>query len=87
MSPNHPEYADLKTGARLVTERYFRVSHRSLEKWPLAIRLLNGRRHVKTSDLFARAEAMIADAPSTMSNSALHHSRRMPRLVVADGSK
>jgi hypothetical protein len=82
--PNHPEYADLKTAARLVTERYFRVSHRSLEKWPLAIRLLNGRRHVKTSDLFARVEALIANAPPVMTNSSLHSSRRKPRLVVAE---
>jgi hypothetical protein len=80
MSPNHPEYADLKTGARFISERYFRVSHRSLEKWPLAIRLINGRRHVRTADLIAYAEAMIGNAPAVMMNSSLHRSRR-PRLV------
>ena len=87
MSPNHPEYSDLKTGARLVTELFFRVSPRTIEKWPLAIRLINGRRHVKTSDLFARAEALIVNAPPVMANSALHHSRRKPRIVVAEQSK
>jgi hypothetical protein len=87
MSPNQPEYADLKTGAQLVSKRFFRVSARTLEKWPLAIRLINGRRHVRTADLLSRAEAMIAGAPAVMTNSHLHSSRRKPRLTVAEGSK
>jgi hypothetical protein len=87
MSANQPEFLDLKSSARLITERYFRVSARTLEKWPVSIRLLNGRRHVRTADLIARAEAMIAAAPPVMANSALHNSRRKPRLVYADGSK
>lgn len=87
MPPNHPEYTDLKTGARFISERYFRVSHRSLEKWPLAIRLINGRRHVRTADLIAHAESMIADAPPVMVNSPLHRSRRPRLVVIAEGSK
>jgi hypothetical protein len=87
MSPNHPEYADLKSAARIISGRYFRVSPRTIEKWPLAIRLVNGRRHVRTADLIAHAKAMIGNAPAVMMNARLHGSRRKPRLVIAEGSK
>ena len=84
---NLPEYSDLKTGARFITERFFRVSPRTIEKWPVAIRLINGRRHARTADLFSHAKSLISAAPSIMSNSALHHSRRKLRLVVAEPPK
>jgi hypothetical protein len=87
MSPNYPRFVDLKTGARIITERFFRVSPRTVEKWPVAFRIINHRRHVETADLIARAEALILSAPPVMRNSALHNSRRKPRLVVAEGSK
>ena len=84
MSANDPRFVDLKTGARIITERFFRVSPRTIEKWPVAFRIINRRRHAETVDLIARAEAMIAAAPLIMTNSSLHHSRRRPRLMVVE---
>lgn len=58
-----PVRVDRKTGAELVTKLYFRVSDRTLERWPLPWRRINGRAHVETSLLFAEAERRLADAP------------------------
>lgn len=53
-------------GAELVTRFYFKVSPRSLERWPIAWRRLNGKAHGDTVDLFRHAEAVVANAPATM---------------------
>ena len=42
-----PKRVDRKTGAKLVTDRFFPVSHRSLEAWPLTWRHVNGKALVK----------------------------------------
>jgi hypothetical protein len=82
MPSDLPRFSTLKTGAQLVTRLYFPVSPRTIEKWPVAFQIINGRRSVKTAELIAHAESMIADAPPVMANSPLHHSRRKLRLVV-----
>ena len=87
MSSDHPRFSTLKTGARLISERYFPVSPRTVEKWPVAFRIINGRRSAETADLIAHAESMIAGAPPVMANSPLHHSRRKPRLVAIEAEK
>lgn len=38
--------------ADLVTERYFEVSQRTLERWPLNWRLVNGKSHCEVAELF-----------------------------------
>jgi hypothetical protein len=48
--------------AELVTRYYFKTSPRTLERWPLTWRKLNGRAHCYTHDLLAIAEAMLAGA-------------------------
>jgi hypothetical protein len=53
-------------GAALVTQFYFKVSPRSLERWPIAWRRLNGKAHGDTVDLFRHAEAVVAGAPAIM---------------------
>lgn len=50
--------------AELVTERFFKVSPRSLERAPLQWRLLNGRAHVETAELFAWAQEVLDAAPA-----------------------
>ena len=45
--------------AALVTRYFFRVSPRTLERWPVAWRRLNGRAHADVIDLFAVAAAMV----------------------------
>ena len=51
-----PVRVDRETAAKLLTKYYFRTHRRSLERWPLAWRLLNGRAHCETAELFAVAE-------------------------------
>lgn len=49
--------------AELVSERYFKISRRSLERAPLQWQILNGKAHVETAALFAWAETVVAAAP------------------------
>jgi hypothetical protein len=62
--PGLPQRVDRRTAAALLTQHMFPVSHRTLEAWPLAWRVVNGKAVVKTEDLFAVAEAKLAAAPS-----------------------
>jgi hypothetical protein len=52
--------------AKLVSQYFFQVSPRSMERWPMRWRRLNGRSHCETSELFAIAGAMLAAAPPVM---------------------
>lgn len=58
-----PRFVDRRRGAALVTARYFAVSPRSLERWALTWRRVNGRAVCETAELLALAERMIAAAP------------------------
>jgi len=49
--------------AQLLTRYFFETSPRTLERWPLRWRRLNGRAHCETRELFALAEAMLSAAP------------------------
>lgn len=59
-----PIYVDRQRGAALVTRFLFPVSHRTLERWPLTGRVVNGRLVFPTADLFAHALAMVDAAPA-----------------------
>jgi hypothetical protein len=61
-----PVWVPRVAGAKLVTDHYFQISPRTLERWPLAWRLLNGRAHCTTAELFAEAERRLASAPVVM---------------------
>ena len=52
-----PRYVDRKTLAAIITDQYFPVSPRTLEKWPLLIRKVNGAAVCKTADAMAIAAA------------------------------
>jgi hypothetical protein len=54
------------TAAALVSKYYFKISPRTLERWPLTWRRLNGKAHCETAELFAHAELMLAEAPPVM---------------------
>jgi hypothetical protein len=58
-----PARVDRQTGARLVTERFFPIGPRALERWPLQYRIVNRRALVETAELFAVAERMLKSAP------------------------
>jgi hypothetical protein len=53
--------------AELLTRYFFETSPRTLERWPLRWRRLNGRAHCETRDLFAIAQSKLAAAPAVMS--------------------
>jgi hypothetical protein len=69
---NAPDLSDLPVrvprdkAAKLVSQYFFQVSPRSMERWNLAWRRLNGKAHCETAELFARAGAMLAAAPPMM---------------------
>ncbi len=58
-----PVNVDRRTGAELVTRYLFPVSHRTLERWPLTGRVVNGRLVFATAELFAHARALVDAAP------------------------
>jgi len=55
-----------ETAAALLSRYYFEVSPRTLERWPLKWRRLNGRAHCETGQLFAVAESILATAPAVL---------------------
>ena len=60
-----PVRVDRKRGAKLVTDRFFPVSSRTLEVWPLPWRHVNGKALCEVADLFAFAQAKLDAAAST----------------------
>ena len=69
-TPNLPARIDRKRGATLVTERFFPISHRTLEKWPLTWRHVNGRATCETTELLAMAQARLDAAPPLLGGKA-----------------
>ena len=63
---NLPKRVDRKRGAALITHFHFPISARTLERWPLQWRRVNGRALVETSELLAEAQRRLNDAPSVM---------------------
>jgi hypothetical protein len=61
--------------AQLLCKYFFKTHKRSLERWPLAWRLLNGKAHCETAELFALAESMLAASPAVIGGrrSAVEH--------------
>jgi hypothetical protein len=62
-----PVRVDRRTGAKLVTQHIFPVSHRTLEKWPLPVQHVNGYAVIATRALFEAAYARLSAAPVIMS--------------------
>jgi hypothetical protein len=58
-----PLNVDRRHGAELVTRYFFPVSYRTLERWPLVGRVVNGRLVFPTAELFAHARALMDAAP------------------------
>jgi hypothetical protein len=51
--------------AKLISRYFFEVSPRSMERWPLVWRRVNGKAHCETADAIAVAKAMLdAASPS-----------------------
>jgi hypothetical protein len=61
--PPLPVRVDRRTAANLVTQRYFPISYRTVEAWPLTVRRVNGKATVETAELFAFAQSKLDAAP------------------------
>ena len=61
-----PANADRRVAADLITRHFFPVSHRSLETWPVPVRLVNGRAVTPTAIWFQLAHAKLEAAPVLM---------------------
>jgi hypothetical protein len=66
------------TAAKLLSQYFFEVSPRTLERWPVAWRQLNGRAHAETAELFTHAESMLAAAPVIMGGHKTASQQRTP---------
>ena len=59
-----PRRIDRKRGAALITDLYFQISPRTLEKWPIAWRYANGRATCETDELLNYAKSKLDAAPA-----------------------
>ena len=59
----YPQWADLKTTAAIITDKYGPVSHRTLERWPLVGRRFNGRKVFFVVEALKVAEDRFAMSP------------------------
>jgi hypothetical protein len=53
--------------AAMLSRHFFPISKRTLERWPLAIRRVNGRALYETEELIALAQAKLDAAQPVMS--------------------
>ena len=59
-----PVRVSRRTAAQIVTVHYFPVSYRTLERWPVTWRRINGRALVDTGELLAEAQRRVDLAPA-----------------------
>ena len=62
----YPRRVDRRTAAKIVTDEFFPVSHRTIEAWPLPTQRVNGKATLAVADLCALAEAKLQAAPVLM---------------------
>jgi len=61
-----PEYQDRRDAAKTICGQLFKVSHRSLEVWPVPTRIVNGRASGKTADWLREAWRRTNSGPLVM---------------------
>ncbi len=67
---NPPPRVDRKLASELLLARLgFRVSHRTLEAWPVPTRRVNGRATFETAELLAYARGLLDAAPAIQGGS------------------
>ena len=59
-----PARVDRRTGAALISYHFFPISPRTLERWPIAWRRINGRALANVSDLLSEAKRRVDIAPA-----------------------
>lgn len=61
-----PQLIDRRAAAKLISGLFFKTSPRTIERWPLPTRLVNGRAQLETRQVIAYARARVAEAPLVM---------------------
>ncbi len=59
-----PRRLDRRLAAQVVSTHFFPVSPRTLERWPLTWRRINGRALADTEELLAEAQRRVDAAPA-----------------------
>ena len=59
-----PARVDRQDGAALITQLLFPISPRTLERWPVTWRRINGRALVETYELLVEAQRRVDSAPA-----------------------
>jgi hypothetical protein len=59
-----PRRLDRRLAAQVVSVHFFPVSPRTLERWPLTWRRINGRALADTEELLAEAQRRVDAAPA-----------------------
>ena len=59
-----PARVDRRDGAALITKLHFPISPRTLERWPITWRRINGRALAKTDELLSEAQRRVDEAPA-----------------------
>ncbi len=59
-----PVRVDRQTGAALISRHHFPISPRTLERWPITWRRINGRALADTYELLTEAKRRVDAAPS-----------------------
>ena len=58
-----PKHSDKRDGAEVISKHLFKVSHRTLERWPLEWRHVNGKAVTPTAELLLEAWRRFSTGP------------------------
>ena len=61
-----PRRMDRRLAARVLSDHFFPISPRTLERWPVTWRRINGRALCETSELLAEAQRRVDTAPAIL---------------------
>jgi hypothetical protein len=58
-----PPWVTGKVGAQFVTEHFFELGPRGLERWPVEVKYVNGAKRYFLAEVIAHAKWLLANAP------------------------
>lgn len=64
----YPSTTDRRTAAAIVSAEVFPVSFRSIERWPIPVRRVNGRAVVNVAEVLGYAEGLLKKSRPYMPN-------------------
>ena len=79
-----PAFATRAELARHISATRFSISRRTIERWPVPVRAINGRTRLDTKMALEYADKLIKSAPAVASGRPL---RRKPRLALVNDAE